>query len=294
MNQAGCGEFNSPHLAVGLAMKQERYDATRRDEPGADFAEREFLQGVKNGTEQHESMYLDESEAALGAAKDERLREALIQRQERNILRIASRAKHRFVTKSDDEWSIALCAFSRAIDTYAPAKGGFLPYAEMLIKHSLIDAYRSQARRENEFAVPPEAFDGEMEGEGENPVLGAVAQLSLRVADTRLKDEITVLSAALKAFGFSFFDLTECSPSQQRTRSACAKAVQALCMRPEDLEALARTRKLPMRNLIRIDGISSKLLGRYRRYIIASVVILTGEYPILAEYIRNCGRGEDV
>ena len=238
-------------------------------------------------------MHLDESAAALNAAKDERLREALIQRHERNILRIASRAKHRFVTKSDDEWSIALCAFSRAIDTYVPERGAFLPYAETLIKRSLIDAHRSEARRENEFAVPPKAFDGETDDDGENPVLGVVVQMSNRAQDTRLKDEIAALGAQLKAFGFSFFDLTECSPSQQRTRLACAKAVRALLARPEDIEAMVRTRKLPMKNLIRFDGISEKLLNRYRRYIVASIVILTGEYPILAEYIRNSGRGED-
>lgn len=238
-------------------------------------------------------MHLDESAAALNAAKDERLREALIQRQERNILRIASRAKHRFVTKSDDEWSIALCAFSRAIDTYVPERGAFLPYAETLIKNSLIDAYRSEARRESEFSVPPEAFDGETDDDGENPVLGAVVQMSNRAQDTRLKDEIAALGTQLKAFGFSFFDLTECSPSQQRTRLACAKAVRALLTRPEDIEAMFRTRKLPMKNLVRFDGVSEKLLNRYRRYIIASIVILTGEYPILAAYIRNSGRGED-
>lgn len=234
-----------------------------------------------------------ESAAALNAAKDERQREALILRQERNILRIASRAKHRFVTKSDDEWSIALCAFSRAIDTYAPERGAFLPYAETLIKRSLIDAYRSEARRENEFAVPPEAFDGETDDDGENPVLGVVVQMSNRAQDTRLKDEIAALGAQLKAFGFSFFDLTECSPGQRRTRLACAKAVRALLARPEDIEAMFRTRKLPMKNLVHIDGASEKLLNRYRRYIIASAVILTGEYPILGAYIRSGGRGED-
>ena len=238
-------------------------------------------------------MAQDESAAALRAAKDERQREALIQRQERNILRIASRAKHRFVTKSDDEWSVALCAFSRAIDTYVPERGAFLPYAETLIKRSLIDAYRSEARRENEFTVPPEAFDGETDEDGENPVLGAVVQMSLQKQDTRLKDEIAALSAQLKLFGFSFFDLTECSPSQQRTRSACAKAVRALLARPEDLDAMFRTRKLPMKNLIRFDGVSGKLLGRYRKYIIASLVILTGDYPILGAYIRGSERGEE-
>jgi len=53
--------------------------------------------------ELHRRMGSYETELALRAAQDDRAREELIRRQERNILRIASRAKHRFVTKSDDE-----------------------------------------------------------------------------------------------------------------------------------------------------------------------------------------------
>lgn len=58
-------------------------------------------------TDQLGGMGFRESALALRAQSDERAREELITRQEKNILRIASRAKHRFVTKSDDEWAIA-------------------------------------------------------------------------------------------------------------------------------------------------------------------------------------------
>jgi len=234
----------------------------------------------------------DESALALVAATNEAAREELITRQEQNILKIASRAKHRFVTKSDDEWSIALCAFSRAIDTYSPEKGSFLPYAERLIRNSLVDAYRAEAKYAREVAVAPEAFDGNAEDGPQSSVLYAVVESSVRAADTALKEEILAAGAALRPFGFGFFDLTECSPSRKETRFACAKAVRSILGRQEDLERLLRTGKLPVRRLTQADGVPQKLLERYRKYIIASVVILTGDYPILAGYIRNVGRGE--
>lgn len=237
-------------------------------------------------------MGLDESTLALRAARDERAREELIRRQEKNILRIASRAKHRFVTKSDDEWSIALCAFSRAIDTYAPEKGAFPAYAERLIRNSLIDAYRAGAKYAKEVAVAPEAFEGNVEEGPPSPVLYAVVESSVRAADTALRDEILAAGAALRPFGFGFFDLTECSPGRSETRLACAKAVRAILCRQEELQRLLRTGQLPVRTLTQEEGVSQKLLERYRKYIIASVVILTGDYPILAGYIRNAGRGE--
>ena len=254
------------------------------------------LSGSRNGQsgaemEPQQRMGLDETELALRAARDERAREELIRRQEKNILRIASRAKHRFVTKSDDEWSIALYAFSRAIDTYERSKGGFLSYAETLIRRSLIDAHRAETKYEREIAVSPDTFEGETEDEAPGAVLYAVVESSVRAADTRLRDEILAANAALAAFGFRFFDLTNCSPKQAKTRIVCDRAAEALLGRPADLERLFRTKQLPMQTLIRRDGISKKILDQYRRYIIAAVVLQTGDYPMLAGYIRGSGRG---
>ena len=80
---------------------------------------------------------------ALAAKTDEPQREAFIQSYENLILKTASRASFRYVTKSDDEWSVALCAFSDAIDRYRPDQGSFLPFSQMLIKRALIDYHRS-------------------------------------------------------------------------------------------------------------------------------------------------------
>ncbi|MEA5046971.1 MAG: sigma factor [Eubacteriales bacterium] len=237
-------------------------------------------------------MGLDESTLVLRAARDERAREELIRRQEKNILRIASRAKHRFVTKSDDEWSVALCAFSRAIDTYVPGKGDFLPYAERLIRNGLIDAHRAETKHAPEVAVAPEEFEGNAENGAPSPVLYAVVESSVRAADTALRDEILAAGAALRKFGFGFYDLTDCSPGRKETRAACQRAADAILDRQDDLQRLLRTGQLPAQRLMQSGGFSQKLLERYRKYIIASVVILTGDFPILAGYIRNAGRGE--
>lgn len=238
-------------------------------------------------------MYPDESEAALRAAQNEREREALIERQERNILRIASRAKHRFVTKSDDEWSVALVAFSKAVDTYDTERGAFLPYAETLIRRSLIDDYRANARFSGEISVSPDVLDGETEEDAQQPALYAAVERSVRQADTDLQDEIEAVGEELRAFGFGFYDLTRVSPQQRRTRQACMRAARALINRPEEVARFQRTRQLPVGMIARESGVSEKVLGKYRRYIVAIVVILTGEYPILAGHIRSATRGEE-
>ncbi|NLI53759.1 MAG: RNA polymerase subunit sigma [Clostridiales bacterium] len=247
----------------------------------------------KEETNRPNGMGHDDSALALLAAKDERAREELIIRQEKNILRIASRAKHRFVTKSDDEWSIALCAFSRAIDTYRPGRGAFLPYAETLIRRSLIDAYRAEAKRAQELSVPPEAFEGGAEDDAQSAVLAAVTQKSIRLSDRSLRDEILAANVELKRYGFSFFDLTDCSPGRESARCSCMAAAEAVLAREETLRQLRRTRQLPIKRLTEEDGLPKKLMERYRKYIIATVVIRSGDYPVLKNYIRGVRGNEE-
>ena len=236
-------------------------------------------------------MAQDESALALLAATSEAAREELITRQERNILRIASSAKHRFVTKSDDEWSVALCAFSHAIDTYRIEKGSFLVYAEIVIRRSLIDAHRAESRRAQEFIVSPEAFEGETEESVPNPVLATMIDRSIRAQDRTLQEEILAANEELRRYGFGFYDLTSCSPGQERTRKACARAADAVLASATQLSQLTRTQQLPLKRLVEHDGIPKKILERYRKYIIAMIVIRAGDYPALQGYLSG-GRGE--
>jgi RNA polymerase sigma factor len=235
-------------------------------------------------------MVYGESALALRAKTDERAREELIIRQEKNILRIVSLSKRSFATKSDDEWAIALCAFSHAIDTYLPEKGAFVPYAETLIKRSLIDEYRARARHAQELVVSPDAFDGELEEGIANPVLAAVVSQSERRMDTMLRDEIAACNSALKRLGFSFFDLTDCSPARESTREACLTVAEMVLANREFLAQTLRTRKLPLKQLADSGIAPKKLMERYRKYILAMVVICAGEFPALERYVRGRGR----
>jgi RNA polymerase sigma factor len=237
-----------------------------------------------NAHTRKETMHSEIDRLAIRAATDERAREQFIQSQERVILKIASRAAHRFVTKSDDEWSVALYAFSRAVDTFRADKGPFLAYADAVIRRSLIDEFRKQTRHSQEIAVPPHAFDGSGDEAETTDVQYAVVRNSIRAADAGLKDEIAALATACKAFGFGFSDLMKVSPRQDKTRNACACAVRFLLSGPDRIDRLYRTHQLPTQALADEAGVSKKILDRYRKYIITATIVLTGDYPELKEY----------
>ena len=91
-----------------------------------------------------------DTEQVLRAAKDTGALARLIEQYRPFILREAGIACRRYLTEEDDEWSIALAAFSQAVTEYTPDKGGFPAFARLVIRRRLIDYYRSQNKFEAE------------------------------------------------------------------------------------------------------------------------------------------------
>ena len=225
--------------------------------------------------------------AAFAASSDARKREDLILSQEQTILRTASLVCNRYITRQDDEWSVALSAFNRAIDTYDSGKGDFIPYAQILIRRGLIDYFRSQKSTLNEVPVAPHIMEGNGEpGEDKDGVYLAVVSASTALSSGSLRDEILSMNEKMREFGFRFFDLTECSPRQEKTKQECARAVRYMLSRPELLRELEQTHKLPVKSLSASSGVPRKTLDRYRRYLIMAVLVLSGDYPFLQEYLK--------
>ena len=105
-------------------------------------------------------MFSNMGEEALEAARTEEGRSAFITQNEKFIIGCASKFTRRFITKSDDEWSIALIAFSNAMDSYDAEKGNFQSYARLLIERRLTDYIRTQSRFQGEQSTEPYVFEG--------------------------------------------------------------------------------------------------------------------------------------
>ncbi len=222
---------------------------------------------------------------AVDARNDEDIRSQLICQHERYILWTASRASRRFVRKDDDEWSVALLAFSQAIDTFDPDRGSFLPHAALVIRRRLSDHYRSQRRYEAELPVPPHVLEGEWTEEEHSPLYERVATLAVVREDRTLADEIAEASEAFTAYGFSFYDLAACSPKSGKTKLQCAQAIRTLLADDALVREMKAARQLPIAKLQKSTGLPRKTLERYRRYIIAACEIETLDCPGLSGYL---------
>ena len=156
---------------------------------------------------------------ALRARQDEERMDAFIRQNRRFILGCAHKTLHRFVSESDDEWSIALIAFHEAVQSYDSGKGSFKSFAALVIKRRLMDYMDSQSKYRRE--VGADLSGAEPDRESAAPVelqaARAVAEKSMEssASEAAMRDEIEALGGVLQGYGFSFFDLADCSPRAQ-------------------------------------------------------------------------------
>ena len=205
---------------------------------------------------------------AVKAANDAQELNALVEEYDSFILKSASKAVKRYVSKNDDEWSIALSAFSEAIKKYSFEKGSFISFAELMIHRRLIDYFRAQRK----FAA-----EDQVDWIEDNAIIEN---------DDNLKLEIEAISQVLESYGFSFMDLAECSPKARKTKAACARAVVYLLDKVVLVAEMRNSKQLPVKIVEKNTGIPRKVIERHRKYIITAIEILSGDYPYITEYLR--------
>ncbi len=223
---------------------------------------------------------------AMKAKDDENTINELVTQYENFILRCTSAAARKYISKSDDEWSIALAAFTEAIRSYSSEKGSFLNFAELVIRRRIIDYVRSKSRYSSEILVKPSLFESETEEEGDYGMQSEIAKKVSAEDDNSLKMEIHLINEVFSEYGFSFMDLTECSPKAEKTKRSCAKAVVFIIKNPILISEMKIKRQLQLNLIERNTKVPRKLLERHRKYIIAAVEIMSGDYPHLAGYMR--------
>lgn len=198
----------------------------------------------------------------------------------------ASAQMARPCTEQDDEYAIAMMAFYEAIMGYAKRRGAFLSYAELLIRSRLIDFNRKEARHQGHISLYTPSS-----GEDDRCLADTLSDNSDTFEQSAARDatrqEIEELSAVMRSFGIDFSDVADNAPKQERTLSACAKAVRFAADAPHLLDELLRTKKLPMASLVAGSGVERKTLERHRKYILAMLLIQTNGYEIIRGHLKR-------
>lgn len=224
---------------------------------------------------------------------DRAAREDLIRSYTPFLLRVASQSCGRFVDPGrDDEASIAMIAFNEAIDGYRKDKGrSFLAFAETVIRRRIVDHFRSQKAGREVPLSDLEAEDEEGDVYCPAEIQAAVARHADDVEAGERRDEIMRYQRVLAEFGITFRELAELSPRHRDAREGALEVARRIASNAVYLAHLMKTRSLPLRDLEREPGlpVGRKTMERNRKYIIAVVLILAGDFAHLRTYISRSG-----
>lgn len=224
----------------------------------------------------------------LAQEGDEIARNELIQSYVPFVLKVASQTSRRYINREqDDEFSVALLAMNEAIDRFdRERKMNFLGFAETIIRRRLIDYFRSQKSRQRD--VPWTEFD--IVDDEDNVINYVEVKTSVEAfADSeeqvQRQLEIAEYATLLNQFGLNFDDLVDLSPKHADARQNAMDVAKLVVENPELCAHVFERRSLPLKQLEKLAGVSRKTMERQRKYILAIVLLLHGDFQNLKSYI---------
>ncbi len=214
---------------------------------------------------------------------NEKLREELLSSQKDFISRYSSfLCKRKLDWQNDDELSIALMAFNKAIDNFNPSLGNsFITFSRVLIKNSLIDYFRKQRKEQFvQFSPSNRENSSLVEDKVSNEAFFLEEENRERAYEVQRFKEV------LEQFGLSLQDLLHRSPRHFDTRAKLKEIVRKICCEEELIARIYRQKRLPLKEMQILTGAKKKLLEKWRPYLLAMILISThNELESLSIYI---------
>jgi RNA polymerase sigma factor len=200
-------------------------------------------------------------------------------------LRVASKTCNRYITIQDEESSIAQIAILEAFEKYQPGRGSFYSFLGQVIRNRIIDF----KRRENKSQTVPFSDLGDNKDAYNEPIDDDYFEKKLDDLDRQ--QEIEKFKYMLGEYQISFEDLYKVSPRNSSAREKAMKVAGIIAKSSELSEHLLVKKSLPAKVLEEKFDINHKLMDRYRKYIIAGVLILKYEFSHLKTYVLPLVRG---
>lgn len=192
------------------------------------------------------------------------------------------KATDKAIRKEDEEFEIALQAFNEAVMAYDESKGDFYDFAEEVIYEKLTGETLEETVQEEELYEEEEQIPEEELLEEDEPMEEDVPEEEFY---EDISVEIEELGAQLKRRQIHFADLVNFSPKSKKAKNEVFKAIEYIVDNRAALDKVLDEGIVPVNKVLDNTSVSRDCLDKHRKYIIAAVMILTGNYPQLAEYL---------
>jgi RNA polymerase sigma factor len=214
------------------------------------------------------------------------VRERLIRRYKPTIINTVGHVCKRYITWSDEESSIGLLAFNRAIDTYDSTAGRtFLNYVYLLIQRDLVDHFRREQRQKHaSFDYSPNEVDVST---STIEIKKSIESYQVSAQSSELVEEILELDQALAQYGISFEELEGVSPKHKETRYTLMEMAKEFIKEEDLVHHFLKKHRFPTTLFTKKTGHSTKTIERFRKYLITLVLLLLHpEWKQLSAFIE--------
>lgn len=199
------------------------------------------------------------------------------------IIKTTSSHLNRYIeVENNDELTIAMIAFDEAITKYDIDKGGFISFAENVIRHRLIDYQRTSDKTIILSYDDPNNTIGEHIADATNTEIELVE-----------KDELTNYEHSLKRFGLSYDDLIECTPKHKKTRITAMSLGKKSSQETLIVEKLYSTYRLPITKIATRFKVTIKIIKRSKALITSVIIAYIEKFDSITNWIDRALKDED-
>ena len=186
----------------------------------------------------------------------------------------------------DALFSTAMSAFYEAVSKFDAEKGRFFPFADHVIRMRLIDNIREITRHEGKTVSLDDNKD-----EGESAGAAAINMISMRNYEAerrreQIADEIEQFNSEIALWGITMEALVKASPKHKELRKTYYEVINAVAQNPDIMQTINLKRYFPIKEISKITGLPQKKLERARTFILATLIIKTGDFEFLSAYIQ--------
>jgi len=245
--------------------------------------------GVTSETDTYE---LDER--AEKALADETGFEALLREFKPFLLSRASRLAGDNAERREEMIHIANMAFYESVKSYNQQKGHFFQFMNSVVHKRLIDEVRKLYTK-RVVTVPIENAGDDRNDSEAFPSNIDKASINVYIEDEQrysLTLEIECFKAELSDWGITMAELAARSPKQAKLRAVYNKVVNDIADDAEIMRIILIKRYFPGKKIANLTKVPQKTVERGRIYIIASLIIRSGDYDYLKGYITGNRAGE--
>jgi RNA polymerase sigma factor len=186
----------------------------------------------------------------------------------------------------DDELSIGLMAFLEAIKSYDSNKGPFLAFARGVIRRRLIDYYRHEKRYQDTVVLEEDSPDDQAPSHAAMYMdRQALEEHQAQTVSENRAMEIADFQSELENFGISFSELATSAPKHSETRGRYLTVVRYILDHEKLVSEVMEKKRLPISKIEKNIDVPRKTIENGRKYIIAMVLLLNGDYPYVQSYL---------